>query len=144
MTMNRIVISTIAACFALLPLGAAAQRPHAEGPRKEHRPEITEIVSDLAPAQKRKLENLTNDSKQRIEKLRGQQKAVRDSINRYMDMDGDQSRTLYPLFDREAKLQAEISRQMYATKVRIDEVLTPEQRKELKTANQRYHKKKKK
>ena len=68
---------------------------------------------------------------------------MRDSIHRYMDMDGDQSQYLYPLFDREARIQTQISREMYATKVHIDQVLTKEQRKELKDNSKRQKKQRK-
>ncbi len=123
-----------------------AQRPHHEGPGRpgpEKRPDITELVSDLTSSQKSKLETLSNDSRKRVESLRNQQNTVRDSIHHYMDMDGDQSKVLYRLFDREAKLQAQISREMYATKVRIDKVLTKEQRKELKARSKRHQKSRK-
>ncbi|MBR1550017.1 MAG: periplasmic heavy metal sensor [Bacteroidales bacterium] len=142
--MKRIFVIALALFLGMQCSDVLAQRPHREGPKPEPRPDITELVSDLSANQKRKLETITNESKDRVEKLRKEQRTVRDSINRYMEMDGDQSRTLYPLFDREAKLQAEISREMYVTKVRIDEILTPEQRKELQAANKRHHKGKRK
>ena len=52
----------------------------------------------------------------------------------YMELEGDQSRHLNPLFEREAQLQAAVSREMYSAKVRIDDVLTREQRQGLRTA----------
>ena len=140
----RTIAIVLVALLGMQGADALAQHPRHEGPKHEPRPEITEIVSDLNASQKRKLETITSQSKERVEKLRSEQKAVRDSIGRYMEREGDQSRALYPLFDREAKLQAEISREMYATKVRIDEVLTAEQRKELQEANRRHHKGRKK
>ncbi len=117
-------------------LPAAAQQ---EGKHRRHheRPEITELVSDLNAGQKRKLENITQQSKQRVGLLRKQQRAVRDSIGIYMNREGDQSKMLYPLFDRESQLQAAISREMYNTKLRIDEVLTPAQRQELRKAGRK-------
>lgn len=127
-------IATLAVvAFMALQGPAFAQRPHPDGPAPGNgkHPEITELVSDLSSSQKSKLETISNDSRKRVDHLRGQQKAVRDSINRYIEMESDQSKKLYPLFDREARLQVEISREMYATKVRIDQVLTPAQRKEL-------------
>jgi len=119
---------------------ATAQRPHREGPGPEKRPDITEMVSDLSSSQKSKLDAISSDSRKRVDALRKQQNAVRDSINMYMERDGDQSKALYPLFDREARLQAEISREMYATKVRFDKILTPEQRKELKNSRKQHQK----
>ena len=123
-----------------LAFSLSAQRQ--DGQRHDQqRPDITELVSNLSDTQKSQLEAITNDSRQRVEKLRAQQKAVRDSITLYMDREGDQSKYLNPLFDREAKIQAEISREMYASKVRIDKVLTKEQRAELQKASKQHRKK---
>lgn len=123
-----------------LAFSLSAQRQ--DGKRHDQkRPDITELVSNLTDDQKSQLEAITNDSRQRVEKLRAQQKAVRDSINLYMDREGDQSKYLNPLFDREAKIQAEISREMYASKVRIDKVLTKEQRAEFQKASKQHRKK---
>lgn len=114
-----------------------------DGKRPEKRQQdITEIVSDLSATQKIKVENVTKESKTRVRQLRDQQKAVRDSISFYMNCDGDQSRLLFPLFDREARLQVEINREMYNTKLCLDEMLTPAQREELhKTMSTRKKKK---
>ena len=113
-----------------LPLAAQHKpdcHPHHQGPK-----EVTEIVSDLTPVQKRKIESITKESRTRVDALRTQQHAVRDSINNYMEKEGDQSKKLFPLFDREAKLQVAVSREMYNMKVKVDDVLTKEQRAELR------------
>lgn len=138
MKKTLILALSLAAAIAL-----PAQQPHHhEGKGKHKHPEITELVSDLSATQKRSLESITSESKERVSKLRAQQRAVRDSISMYMDREGDQSKLLHPLFDRDASLQSLISREMYATKVRIDEVLTPAQRQQLKsTAAKRPRKK---
>ena len=113
---------------------AMAQRGDAkrEAPR-----DITQIVSDLSVSQKKKLDAINEDSKARVGVLRARQKAVRDSIAMYIHRDGDQSKVLYPLFEREAQIQCNISREMYSTKLKIDAVLTPEQRRQVRDA---YHK----
>lgn len=100
---------------------------------KKHR-EITELVSDLSQNQKKKIDGIRKESKTKVLALRAQQKAVRDSIVSLMELEGDQSTALYPLFNREAELQVAVSREMYSTKLKIDEVLTKEQRAELRTA----------
>ena len=112
--------------------------------RKGCHREIAEMVGDLSQGQKKKLDAITDASRKRVEALRAQQKAVRDSITRYMNMEGDQSRVLFPLFDREAQLSRDISREMYTTKVRIDEVLTPQQRQQVREACRRPSAKSKK
>ncbi len=105
-----------------------------DGKRDErrNRPEITELVGDLSVKQKGKIENITRQSRERVNALRKQQHAVRDSIAIFMDREGDQSKELYPLFDREARLQVAINREMYTTKRQIDEVLTLQQRANLR------------
>lgn len=146
--MKRIVLLALVSLFAFQCTLSYAQNPRHGGPheRQGRRPDITKIVSNLSDAQKEKLETLMEASRQCVDKLRRQQQAVRDSIALYMDRDGNQSKKLYPLFDREAKLQVEISREMYNTKVRIDEVLTKEQRQQFRQASKehRKHKNKKK
>ena len=119
-----------------LTLPLAAQHDGRQ-PHKKKRAEITELVSDLSAPQKRKIEHISKESRTRVDDLRRQQNAVRDSIRMYMDLEGDQSAHLYPLFDREAQLQVSVSREMYATKLRIDEVLTKEQRAELRSATRK-------
>lgn len=145
--MKRIVSITLVAMMALQGAVCFAQRPHRDDPSQcrepEKRPEITELVSDLSSSQKSKLEVISNESKKRVDELRKEQKEVCDKISQLMDLDGDHSKELIPLFDREANLQAEISREMYATKVRIDQVLTKEQRKELMDSKKKHKMKKK-
>ena len=130
--MKKITLIFLLVLFAL-PLSAQHEgdRQH-----RKHR-DVTEIVQDLNAVQKRKVENISTESRERVAALRKQQKAVRDSISMYMALDGDQSQVIYPLFDREAKLQAAISREMYAAKLRIDEVLKPEQREALRAASRK-------
>lgn len=135
--MKKILFLTLT---LLLGLSLSAQR-NGDKHRDRKPLDITQLVSNLSDSQKSKLETITNESRQRIDKLRNQQKAVRDSIAGYMEREGDQSKYLYPLFDREAKLQAEISREMYITKVHIDKVLTKEQRAEFQKASKEQRKK---
>lgn len=130
--MNMNIKTIIIAVAAMLTMTTAmAQRPKSafDGPR-----DITKMVSDLSSSQKKRLDAITDESKPRIDALRAQRKAVRDSIAMYIQRDGDQSEALFPLFEREAQLQSRISREMYMTKVRIDEVLTPEQRRQVRDA----------
>lgn len=122
-----------------LPLSAQDKQHH-----RNNRRDVAEVVSDLSQGQKKKLDAITNASRQRVDALRMQQKAVRDSIGMYIKMDGDQSKALFPLFDREAKISRDIAREMYTAKVRIEEILTPAQRQQLREANCRHTDKPKK
>jgi len=128
MKMNNKHFFLLAALILLLSPAMAQNHKHKDdGPRRE----ISEMVSDLSQSQKKRLDAISDESKTRVSALRAQQKAVRDSISMYINMDGDHTKEVFPLFDREANIQRAISREMYTTKVRIDEVLTPKQRKQL-------------
>ena len=130
--------------FSLLIALAIPMMAQHDGPRpaKKQRADITELVSDLSAPQKRKIESISKESRERVDALRTSQRAVRDSISMYMDREGNQSRYLNPLFDREAQLQAAISREMYSAKIRVDEVLTKEQRTALRETLRRQNKRK--
>ena len=127
--MKKALLLSLLVVFTF-PLAAQPDGKHHDAKRKD----ITELVSDLSNAQKRKIESISKESKERVSALRAQKKAVLDSINMYMEREGDQRAVLYPLFDREAALHAAIDREMYSGKLRIDEVLTKEQRAELRKA----------
>ena len=128
------ILSLTLILFLGLQLSSVAAQSGAKHRKNGRRTDVPQLVSNLTDNQKSRLETLTTESRQRVDALRSQQKSVRDSIARYMALDGDQTKQLYPLFDREAKIQSDISREMYATKVRIDALLTPEQRQELQSA----------
>ena len=120
--MKRYIVALLLLAIALPVAAQHGKKPH----------EITELVSDLSSAQKRKIEEIGKQSRERVLTLRNQQKAVKDSIAMFIDRDGDNSTVLYRLFDREASLQVSISREMYDTKLLIDQILTPQQREELR------------
>lgn len=126
--------TTLLILVLLLTASLYAQRPHGQGGPKPHKPiNVEAFVSDLSSVQKKKLESVTNDSKKRVEKLQTELKNVRQQIRTLMDKDGDNSAKLFPLLDREGVLQAEITKEMYNTRLLIDEILTPDQLKELRT-----------
>ena len=127
--MKKYIIFTLLSALSL-PLFAQHPKEHPEKKNKD----VTELVSDLSATQKRKIESISKESKARVDDLRKQQKSVHDSIALFMDREGDQSHTLYPLFERDAALKVAIDREMYSGKVRIDEVLTKEQRAAMRRA----------
>ena len=128
--MKKITLLLIAFALALSLAAQHDGKPHKKAPK----PEISELVGDLNAVQKRKVETISRESKERVAALRKQKHSVCDSIAMFMELEGNHSRELYPLFDREAKLQVAINREMYDTKLRIDEVLNAKQRQALREA----------
>lgn len=90
-------------------------------------PKVEEIVNDLTPIQKKRLESVTQESKKQVEKLKAELKEVRSQVQKIMDKDGDHSDELFPLLERESYLKTEITKEMYRTRIKIDEILTKEQ-----------------
>lgn len=134
--------------FALL-LGTSlmAQADGGKKPQHHGRPEppkIEEMVSNLSTVQKKKLETISQNCKAKTVKLQKELDNIRAGIRSLMDKEGDQSAKLFPLFDREASLQAEMSKEMYAIRQQIDQVLTEEQLAEFRArckADRQQHKK---
>lgn len=132
--------------FALLLCATLfAQRP-ASRPncsQQHNPPKIEEMVSDLSSMQKKRLENVMQDSRKQVEKLQKELGNVRKQIRTLIKKEGNHSEQLFPLFDREGALQAEIAKEKYKTRQQIDEILTKEQLKEFRTrceADRQKHK----
>ena len=105
----------------------SAQAPHRDGQHHGKKEKIEDVITDLTPQQKSKIDAITQRSSKNIESCRKQLHVVRDSIRLYMESREDNSSKVFPLYDREARLQAELSKEYYRTKVAVDAVLTPEQ-----------------
>ena len=118
---------TLIILLTLLLAGTlTAQQPH-RGRSHRELPKIEEMVNDLTSAQKKKLNAIQKDAKERISKLQAERDEVRDSVRALMRMDGDQSEKIFPLVDRENALRSQIVKEKYKTRLKIDKVLTKEQ-----------------
>ncbi|MCR5065639.1 MAG: Spy/CpxP family protein refolding chaperone [Bacteroidales bacterium] len=120
----------IVAIFSIVnitPSISFAQASNREGRHHEQKEKIENIITDLTPQQKSKIDVITQRSSKNVEGYRKQLKAVRDSIRLFMDSRVDNSSKVFPLYEREGRLQAELSKEYYRTKVAIDAILTPEQ-----------------
>lgn len=101
---------------------------------KNDPPKVEQMVSGLTAMQKKRLESITEKSKKEVFRLRTELESVRNQIGSLNSKDGDRSDIIFPLFDREGELMAEISKEMYRCRLQIDEVLTPEQIKEFRSS----------
>lgn len=100
-------------------------------PRPDFGREIEMFVKDLSPEQKDQLHELSKIKKQKIQELRKKKGAVRDSIREMMNVSGDQSAKLFPMFEREAMTNVEIEKAYYESRISMEAILTQEQLKEL-------------
>ena len=131
--MKRILFSAILICLALTAIAQPRGR-HPQGHSQRDVMKIEEFVSDLSTTQKAKIDLITKRTSKNIETLRLQVKEVRDSIRTYMGTQEDRSDVLFPLYEREGRLQAELSKEYYRSKAAIDKVLTPDQYQKLREA----------
>jgi len=88
---------------------------------------IEDFIDDLSVQQKTMLDVITRRTAKKLDVYRAELSSLRDTIRILMDGPEDNSDRLFPLYDREGRLQAEISKEFYRCKVAMDAVLTPEQ-----------------
>ena len=124
--MRRLIFTSLLIGLTFCAMAQTESRPP-KGKLHKERPSIESMVPDLTASQKSRIDAVTSQSAKTIEGYKSQLKAVRDSIRSYMNTQEDKSAILFPLYDREAMLQSEISKEYYRTKVAVDKVLTPEQ-----------------
>ena len=129
--MKRILISIIFVAALVCSVQAQQGPERGRGPKDRPPMQIEQLITDLSTSQKARIHIVTLHSKKVIDNLRGQLNDVRDSIRTYMDSMGDNSKVLFPLYEREGRLQASISKEYYRAKVAIDAILTPAQYKAL-------------
>ncbi len=97
------------------------------GQQPELEDKIAEIIDDLTSEQRETIHDITLQSRKKIGQYRAQRKVLHDTIHNILRLPGDQSETLFPLFDRSALLRADIDKELYLTRQRISSVLTEEQ-----------------
>jgi len=129
--MKHTIAIALSLLFTLMVFAQPA-KPMRGPIHKDEIPKVEKMVSNLTAMQKKKIESITANSKKEVFKLRQELESIRSQIGSLNNKEGDQSAKLFPLFDRESQLMAEISKEMYRCRVRIDEVLTPEQIKEFR------------
>lgn len=135
------ILITIALVALPMLLSAQTENNHHKRDGKEH-VKIEELVTDLTQTQRTRIDIITRRSRKTVELYRSQLHAVRDSIRSYMNKQEDHSAVLFPLYEREGMLQTEISKEYYRTKVAIDDVLSPEQYRQLQEKMQQSRRQK--
>ena len=124
----------IATLMLTLVLAATAMGQHKNDQSRRHKelPNVEELVSDLSAIPKKKLNTVMENSRKEVANLQAELDKVRKQINSLINKEGDNSGQLYPLFDREGDLRAEISKEMYRARQQIDNILTKEQLSEMR------------
>ena len=125
----------IVTLMLVLVLAMTAMAQHKPEHNRKHKdpPKIEEMVNNLSAIQKKRLNTVMENSRKQVDLLQAELDKVRKQIHSLSEKEGDNSDQLFPLFEREGDLRAEISKEMYRTRLRIDEILTKEQLVELRS-----------
>lgn len=123
-------ITIVAVVFALLfVVKANAQcRPEMPEGMVSFEEQIEKVLDNLSDSQIDALQKLSKENKKYLETFRKEMKVLEDSIDMLMKRKGNHSKQLYPLLERRAKLALEKDKKLYLSKVKIDGILTDEQR----------------
>ena len=124
-------IATLLLTLSLVVTVMGQQRPEHPRSHKEP-PKIEEMVNNLSAIQKKRLNTVMENSRKEVDRLQAELDKVRKQIHALTNKEGDNSDQLFPLFDREGDLRAEIAKEMYRTRLQIDEILTKEQLAEMR------------
>ena len=124
----------IVTLMLVLSIAMTAMSQHKPDHTRKHKepPKIEEMVNDLTAIQKKRLNTIMENSRKEVDRLQAELDKVRKQIKLLTNKDGDNSDQLFPLFEREGQLRAEIAKEMYRTRLSIDEILTKEQIVELR------------
>lgn len=104
-------------------------------------PDITQFVSNLTEQQQAEIKTITAESKKTLDEYRRQLSDLHSEIQHYYGQPGDRSSDLFPAYAQRSALYVKIDQAKYYTKLRIDNVLTAEQQKELRENLERERKK---
>lgn len=129
--MKKVALLLLSIVLATSVMGQSKAEQSA---RHKELPKIEEMVNGLSAFQKKRLNSLMEDSKKEVDRLQAELEKVHKQIHALFDKDEDCSEQLFPLFDREAEIRAEISKNMYRTRIQIFDILTKEQVAEYKAA----------
>ena len=96
-------------------------------------PDVSKFVSNLTKKQQADIKVIAEEGKADIDSYRNELMNLREAIQHFYKMPGDRSSELFPLYAQRSALYAKIDKTKYYTKMKIDQVLTPEQQQELRT-----------
>ncbi len=134
--MKRTILIIVGICFLFLFAGQAnAQKEeYNKAMRYRYMPyekQVEEVLTNLTDNQRKMLHKLSKENKEYMDKYRKDRDQLKKTIKSLLEMKEDVSEALFPLIDMKARLEAEKEKNLYKMKLKIDEILTPEQRIEM-------------
>ena len=133
MKRNYLIVAGIC-CLFLLVGQVNAQKVTKDDFRSMFKPyeeQVETVLTNLTDNQREALHKLSKENKEYMEKHRSDTEKLRNSIELLLAKDGDNSEILFPLIEMKAELEAEKEKNLYRVKLKIDSILTAEQRAEM-------------
>ena len=134
--MKRNILIIVGICCLFLFVGQVnAQKEYKEAMRYRYQPyekQVEIALTNLTDNQREALHKLSKENKEYMEKYRKDEEKLRKSIGLLLAKDGDNSEILFPLIEMKAELEAEKEKKLYKVKLKIDSILTVEQREKMK------------
>ena len=100
---------------------------------KPYEEQIETMLTNLTDSQREALHKLAKENREYMEKHRRDVNKLQSSIELLLAKDGDNSEILFPLIEMKAELEAEKEKNLYRAKLKIDSILTAEQREKMKS-----------
>ena len=134
--MKRNFLIFVGICFLFLFAGQAnaQKKEYNKAMRCRYMPyekQVEEVLTNLTDNQRKMLHKLSKENKEYMDKYRKDRDQLKKTIKSLLEMKEDVSEALFPLIDMKARLEAEKEKNLYKMKLKIDEILTPEQRIEM-------------
>lgn len=134
--MKRNFLILVGICFLFLFAGQAnaQKKEYNKAMRYRYMPyekQVEEVLTNLTDNQRKMLHKLSKENKEYMDKYRKDRDQLKKTIKSLLEMKEDVSEALFPLIDMKARLEAEKEKNLYKMKLKIDEILTPEQRIEM-------------
>ena len=134
MKRNILIIAGICCMFLFGGQVNAQKEEYKKAMRYRFEPyekQVEVVLTNLTDNQREALHKLSKENKEYMKKYRKDREQLEKIIKSLLEMKGDVSEALFPLIDMKSRLEAEKEKNFYKIKLKIDSILTAEQRAEM-------------
>ena len=134
MKRNILIIAGICCMFLFAGQVNAQKEEYKKAMRYHYEPyekQVEMVLTNLTDNQREALHKLSKENRDYMEKYRKDREQLEKTIESLLAMKEDVSEALFPLIDMKWRLEAEKEKNFYKIKLKIDSILTAEQRAEM-------------
>ncbi|MBR3940203.1 MAG: Spy/CpxP family protein refolding chaperone [Bacteroidales bacterium] len=134
MKRNFLIIAGICCMFLFGGQVNAQKEEYKKAMRYRFEPyekQVEVVLTNLTDNQREALHKFSKENKEYMKKYRKDREQLEKTIESLLAMKEDVSEALFPLIDMKSRLEAEKEKNFYKIKLKIDSILTAEQRAEM-------------